>query len=251
MTTVFLVRHGRSTANTAGVLAGRAEGVELDDTGRQQAADAAARLADVPLVAAVTSPVLRCVQTTDLLLGGRELPVHQEPGLTECDYGDWTGHRLAELADNPLWKVIQAQPSAVRFPGGEAMTQMSARAIASIRDWDRRIAAEHGEQAAWLAVSHGDVIKAILADALGLHLDGFQRIMVDPASIQAIRYTDQRPYVVTMNSTTASLAGVLPADPATAADAAVGGGLGAQALAGGPNSAHLPGGSVPPAGAGA
>ncbi|GAB3622261.1 histidine phosphatase family protein [Mariniluteicoccus endophyticus] len=234
MTTVFLVRHGRSTANTAGVLAGRAEGVDLDATGRDQALDAGARLASVPLVAAVASPVLRCQQTADLLLAGRDVPRFTESGLTECDYGDWTNKKLGELAGEPLWKVIQAQPSAVRFPGGEAMTEMSARAVAAMREWDRRIAAEHGEHAAWVAVSHGDVIKAILADALGLHLDGFQRIIVDPASIQVIRYTEQRPYVVTMNSTSTGLEGVVTkpdTDGTPPSDAVLGGGAGAQAIA--------------------
>lgn len=226
MTTVFLVRHGRSTANSSGVLAGRAEGVELDDTGREQARGAATRLADVPLAAAVVSPVLRCVQTADLLLGDRPVPRFEEPGLAECDYGDWTNRPLKELAGEPLWQVVQTHPSAVRFPGGESMTGMWARAVGAVREWDRRIAAEHGEAAAWLAVSHGDVIKAVLADALGLHLDGFQRIMVDPASVQVIRYTDQRPFVATMNSTAAPLSALVPRGPASA-DAAVGGGLGA------------------------
>ncbi|OYN99680.1 histidine phosphatase family protein [Enemella evansiae] len=234
MTTLFLVRHGRSTANTAGVLAGRAEGVELDDIGREQARATAARLAGVPLAAAVSSPITRCVQTAELLLAGREpapeLIPQLEPGLTECDYGEWTGHKLSELAGNELWKTVQRHPSAAVFPGGEALTQMYARAVESVRGWDRRIATEHGEKAAWLAVSHGDVIKSILADALGLHLDSFQRIMVDPASVSVIRYTASRPYVVTMNSTAGELAPLVPAeDDDNNTDAAVGGGLGARA----------------------
>lgn len=233
MTTLFLVRHGRSSANTAGVLAGRSEGVELDDTGREQARTAGARLAGVPLVAAVSSPITRCVQTTELLLEGRELTPaltpQLEPGLTECDYGEWTGHKLSELAGNDLWKTVQRHPSAAVFPGGESLTQMYARAVESVRGWERRIAAEHGEKAAWVAVSHGDVIKSILADALGLHLDSFQRIMVDPASVSVIRYTASRPYVVTMNSTAGELAPLVPAEEENDSDAAVGGGLGARA----------------------
>ncbi|OYO22143.1 phosphoglycerate mutase [Enemella dayhoffiae] len=235
MTTLFLVRHGRSTANTAGVLAGRAEGVELDETGQEQARAVGERLAGVPLAAVVTSPIQRCVQTTELLLGDRGLTPALEPGLTECDYGEWTGHKLTELASHDLWQTVQRQPSAARFPGGEALTQLSARAIDTVREWDRRLHAEHGDRAAWLAVSHGDVIKAILADALGLHLDSFQRIMVDPASVSVIRYTESRPYVVTMNSTTGPLASLIPpaeGDP----DAAVGGGLGAHAQQPGPTA---------------
>lgn len=232
MTTLFLVRHGRSTANTAGVLAGRSTGVELDDTGRDQARAAAARLAGVPLVAAVTSPITRCAQTTELLLAGRPdaatLAPQYEPGLTECDYGEWTGRKLSDLAGEQLWQTVQRHPSAAVFPGGEGLTQMYARAVDAARGWERRIAAEHGDRAAWVAVSHGDVIKSILADALGLHLDSFQRIMVDPASVSVIRYTESRPYVVTMNSTSGDLAALLPAEDA-GTDAAVGGGLGGQA----------------------
>jgi len=225
MTTLFLVRHGRSTANTAGVLAGRSDGVELDETGLDQAAMVGVRLAGVPLVSAVISPILRCRQTADVMLSGREVPQETEDRLTECDYGDWTGRTLKELAGEELWKTVQRHPSAAVFPGGEAMTDLSARAVAAVRAWDRVLRDRHGDNAAWVAVSHGDVIKAILADALGMHLDAFQRIMVDPASVSVIRYTDARPYVVTMNSLSGDLAGLLP--PADASnDAAVGGGAG-------------------------
>ena len=113
---------------------------------------------------------------------------------------------------------MQTQPSAVRFPGGESMTEMSARVVQTIRRWDAKIAAEHGDDAVWAAVSHGDPIKAILADALGLHLDSFQRIMVDPASLSMIRYTATRPYVVTTNSTNADLGKLLTPPPKKAAD---------------------------------
>ncbi|WP_432560462.1 histidine phosphatase family protein [Granulicoccus sp. GXG6511] len=232
MTTLFLVRHGRSTANTAGILAGRSDGVELDETGREQAVAAGVRLAEVPLVSAIASPILRCRQTTEVMLGDRAIPTEVDDRLTECDYGDWTGQSLKELAGEDLWKTVQQQPSAAVFPGGEAMTALSARAVAAVRDWDRTLRARHGDHAAWVAVSHGDVIKAILADALGMHLDAFQRIMVDPASVSVIRYTDARPYVVTMNSLSGDLAKLVP--PAEAGDdAAVGGGAG---VAGGPET---------------
>lgn len=228
MTTLFLVRHGRSTANTAGVLAGRAEGVELDETGRDQAVSAGRRLAQVDLAAVVCSPIHRCVQTAELLLDGRQVPLFDEPGLTECDYGEWTGKKLTDLGGEELWKTVQEQPSAAIFPGGEAMTAMYARSVAAVRGWERRLHAEHGPYAAWAAVSHGDVIKAILADALGVHLDQFQRIMVDPGSVSVVRYTAARPYVVTLNSTEADLS-ALVAREATGTDAAVGGGLGGGA----------------------
>ena len=132
-----------------------------------------------------------------------------EQGLVECGYGEWTGKSLRELSKDKLWRTVQQQPSAVRFPGGESMAEMSARAIGAARAWDARVEADHGPDAVWAAVSHGDVIKAIVADALGLHLDSFQRIVVDPASISIIRYTAARPYLITANSTMVDLAAYL------------------------------------------
>ena len=109
---------------------------------------------------------------------------------------------IKELAKDPLWKVVQTQPSAALFPGGETLAEVSARAVAAVRDWDARL----GDDAVWVACSHGDVIKAILADALGLHLDQFQRIVVDPCSVSVVRYTDTRPYVLRANDTGGDLA---------------------------------------------
>src|SRR5215203_5769460 len=185
MTTVLLIRHGRTSANTAGVLAGRASGIGLDAAGAQQAADLASRLAGVHLRAIVTSPLRRCRQTAQALIAAQSdsCVYAVDQGLVECGYGDWTGRSLRELSKDKLWQSVQHQPSAVRFPGGESMTEMSSRAVSAIRGWDHRLATEHGEDAIWAAVSHGDVIKAILADALGMHLDSFQRLLVDPGSV--------------------------------------------------------------------
>jgi probable phosphomutase (TIGR03848 family) len=236
MTTVLLIRHGRTSANTAGVLAGRASGIGLDAAGAQQAADLASRLARVHLRAIVTSPLRRCRQTAQALIAAQSdsCVYAVDRGLVECGYGEWTGRSLRELSKDKLWSAIQQQPSAVRFPGGESMSEMSTRAIAAVRAWNTRIEAEHGGDAVWAAVSHGDLIKAILADALGMHLDSFQRIIVDPASISIIRYTAVRPYLITANSTTVDLASFLSPPrkrsrprPKSSKDAPVGGGLGA------------------------
>lgn len=234
MTTLLLVRHGRTTANVTGVLAGRTPGVDLDETGVGQARAAAGRLAGLPLTQVVTSPLRRCRHTTQLLVEGRTdaVEVVTENRLTECGYGEWSGRSLKDLAKEKLWATVQQTPSAVRFPGGEAMTEMSARAVAAVRERDHALAASVGDHVAWVAVSHGDVIKAVLADALGMHLDAFQRIVVDPASISVIRFTAGRPFVVSMNTTSGDLA-TLAAKPAPkgrrrspAGDAAVGGGMG-------------------------
>jgi probable phosphomutase (TIGR03848 family) len=222
--TVLLLRHGRTTANASGGLAGR-QPVELDDTGRDQARRVGERLRALPLAAVVSSPLIRCRQTLDLALP--DVVPALEDGLIECGYGDWEGRPLKELADDPLWPVVQQHPSAVVFPNGEAMAAMSARAVAAVRSWDTKIAAEHGPDALWVACSHGDVIKAIVADAMGLHLDQFQRIVADPASVTAIRYTATRPFLLRLNDT-ADLAALIPpkSEAAPSSDAAVGGGTG-------------------------
>jgi 2,3-bisphosphoglycerate-dependent phosphoglycerate mutase len=237
MTTVLLIRHGRTSANTAGVLVGRTSGVELDEAGNKQVAELAGRLSGVPLRAVVTSPLRRCRQTAQVVLSAQSdgCVMTVEQGLVECAYGEWTGRPLRELSKDKLWSAVQHQPSAVRFPGGESMSEMSARAIGAVRSWDARMEAQYGPHAVWAAVSHGDIIKAILADALGMHLDSFQRLVVDPASISIVRYTAARPYVITANSPTVDLAAFLSPPPKKARssrskppdDAAVGGGLGA------------------------
>ncbi|HLS40559.1 MAG TPA: MSMEG_4193 family putative phosphomutase [Ornithinicoccus sp.] len=202
MTTLVLVRHGRTTANSEGVLAGWTPGVRLDERGREQARTLGRRLADVPLAAVVTSPLKRCVQTAEALPGPRYL----EERLGECRYGAWTGRRLEELAKDPLWSRVQEAPSTVTFPpddvwASESLAEMQRRALAAVGDWDARVRREHGEDAVWVAVSHGDVIKAVLADALGTSLDRFQRIVVDPASVSVVQLTGRGPLVLRLNDT--------------------------------------------------
>ncbi|MCU1527723.1 MAG: histidine phosphatase [Frondihabitans sp.] len=226
MGTVILVRHGRTTANTAGMLAGRALGVKLDATGREQAARTAERLAVVPLVGVVSSPLERCRQTARYVLDKQnpELSFSIDKSITECDYGDWQGRPLKELATEKLWSVVQTQPSAAVFPGGESLAAMQARSVAAIRRHDAAFEAEHGPGAVWVAVSHGDIIKAILADAYGMHLDLFQRISVGPASVSIVRYGANRPDVVTTNTDSGDLSWLRASTPID--DAPVGGGAG-------------------------
>lgn len=233
MATVILVRHGRSTANTSGVLAGRSGGVPLDDTGIAQAERAGARLAAVPLAAVVTSPLERCRQTARRIVAAQpgEPAVRVERGIQECDYGEWTGRPIKDLAKEKLWTTVQQQPSAAQFPGGESLSAMMARAVAAVRRIDAEVSAEHGEHAVWVAVSHGDIIKALLADALGMHLDLFQRLHVDPASLSIIRYTATRPFVLGSNTHEGDLTWLRPARKRSSRrrnDAVVGGGAGPE-----------------------
>jgi probable phosphomutase (TIGR03848 family) len=229
MTTVVLVRHGL-THMTGPVLAGWTPGLHLDERGQKQAQAVAERLAPVAFDAIVSSPLDRCLDTAGFIRAaqteaGRDLALDVDRRIIECDYGDWTGKPLKDLVKDPMWKVVQAQPSAARFPAGESLTEVSSRAVAAVREWDARLP----EDAIWVACSHGDVIKAILADALGLHLDQFQRIVVDPCSVSIVRYTATRPYVLRSNDLGSDLTPFVPPKKRRrrkSEDATVGGGAG-------------------------
>jgi probable phosphomutase (TIGR03848 family) len=217
VTTVVLIRHGRTSANATGILAGRTPGVLLDAVGRRQARTLGTRLRDVTLDAVVHSPLERCVQTADGVLANRpDVARRADDRLSECDYGDWTGRSLADLAKDPLWPVIQDTPSSVTFPGGESMLGMAHRATTAIAEWS----AKHPE-GVLAVVSHGDVIKAILSDALGQPLDKFQGIVVGPGSLSVVRYHGDRAMVLRMNDTGRTL----PIQPGTG-QPTVGGGTG-------------------------
>ncbi|MGH3774336.1 MAG: histidine phosphatase family protein [Pseudonocardiaceae bacterium] len=213
MGTLILLRHGRSTANVAGVLAGRTPGVALDEHGRVEAEALIERLAQLPLAALVSSPLQRCRETLAPLALARALEVTVDDRFVEVDYGEWTGRELGKLGKEPLWKVVQTHPSAAVFPGGEGLAALQARAVAAVREWDAKLVAEHGPHLVWLVCTHGDVIKAILADALGLHLDGFQRIVANPCSISAISYTETRPFVQRVNDSGGDLKSLVPPKP--------------------------------------
>jgi probable phosphomutase (TIGR03848 family) len=263
MTVVLLVRHGL-TASTGKALTGWLPGISLNDRGRAQATAMAGRLAQVPLAAIVSSPLERCIETAGEIASGQVASEQRDAGTMavqvddrfgECRYGDWTGQSLRKLARDPLWRVVQAHPSAVRFPGpdGEAMTAMQQRAVAAVREWNEKL----GKDVSYLVCSHGDVIKAILADALGMHLDFSQRIQVDPCSLSVIRYTTLRPFVLRMNDTggdAEALAG-LAGQRARArgeSDAQIGGGAGsADGAVSAPAEQGMPGEQGAPDGAAA
>jgi probable phosphomutase (TIGR03848 family) len=207
VTTVLLVRHGL-TLLTGPVLAGWTPGVHLDERGRAQAAALGERLLPVPLAAVVVSPLERCRETAVAILAGRDPapPLHVDEQVGEVRYGTWTGRELRALRKEPLWAVVQGHPSAAVFPDGEGLAEMSARAVAAVRRWNAAL----GSGATYAIVSHGDVIKAVLADALGLHLDGFQRIGVDPCSLSVVRYAASGAHVERINDAGGSAAGLTP-----------------------------------------
>ncbi len=227
MTTLILVRHGRTPANREGILAGWTPGVHLDEVGIDQAAKAALRLNDLPITTVVTSPLERTMETAEAIIGTRTIPMEMDERIGECRYGDWTGRPLSELAKEPMWKVVQSQPSAAHFPGeeGESITQMAHRAIQAVHHWNAQV----GENGMYVMVSHGDVIKAIVSDALGAHLDLFQRVQIDPCSISVIEYTPRRPFAIHINDTGSDLARLIPKKRSRRSrkgDAVVGGGAG-------------------------
>ncbi|WP_051297730.1 histidine phosphatase family protein [Brevibacterium album] len=182
---IILIRHGESTANTAGVLAGRSDDVALTERGREQVAEARALVPELrePSVPVLTSPIARCVSTARILADDDGRAVVLE-ALAEVDYGDWTGRSIADLLREELWRTVRSVPSRARFPGGESLSEVYVRARLALAA--ARVRAEEAGAGAVVLVSHGDVIKLALAHALGVELDQFQRIAVAPASVSRI-----------------------------------------------------------------
>jgi probable phosphomutase (TIGR03848 family) len=227
MTTLILVRHGRTAANRNGILAGWTPGVQLDEKGIEQATAANLRLQGIPLSGLVSSPLERTVETSEIIVGDRDLDIALDPRIGECHYGDWTGRALKDLAKEPMWKVVQSQPSAAIFPGpdGESLRNMAHRAIDAVHHWNEQF----GPDGIYVMVSHGDVIKAIVSNALGTHLDLFQRVQIDPCSISVIEYTSSRPFAIHVNDTGSDLTRLVPTKKSRrgkSGDAVVGGGSG-------------------------
>jgi probable phosphoglycerate mutase len=205
-TLLLLVRHGQ-TPTTGKVLPGRAKGLELAEAGHQQAAAAAERIAPfADRVAAVyASPLERTRQTAAPIAKALGQRVRVDRGLLEADFGDWTGAELKALMKLPEWKTVQHRPSTFRFPGGESFAEMQLRITGAL---DKMVAGHPGKVV--VAVSHADPIKAAVAQAMGTHLDLFQRIVVSPCSVTAIAHGPGGPIVLCVNSTGRDLTGLAP-----------------------------------------
>jgi probable phosphomutase (TIGR03848 family) len=199
-TLVLFVRHGQ-TPTTGKVLPGRAPGLHLADKGSQQAEAVAARIAalqngDRRVAAVYASPLERTRETAAPIARALDLRVRRSRGLLECEFGEWTGAELKKLSKLPEWRTVQRNPSGFRFPGGESFTEMQTR-IGTAVETIRR---DHPGQTV-VAVSHADPIKAAVAQAMGMHLDLFQRIVISPCSVSAILYGADGPIVLAVNST--------------------------------------------------
>ena len=179
MPKIVLIRHAHSTANAAGVLSGQMPNVHLSKSGQEQAERLAERLGRLTISQVQVSPMDRCTETLAPWLAkyGKNVTVLTEPNLIEVDYGKWSGKKLSTLSRAKLWRKVQGQPSAVTFPEGESLAQMQVRAMKAVHDFFA------SDLELTIMVSHGDVIKAIVASSMGMHLDDFQRIVIDPASI--------------------------------------------------------------------
>lgn len=194
-TTVILVRHGK-TPTTGSVLPGRAKGLHLGDEGIAQAERAAARIGELNIAAIYASPMERTQDTAAPIAKATKLRIRTRAGLNECDFGDWTGKKLSDLRKLPEWATVQKYPSGFRFPGGESFAEMQARITGTIND----LAAEHPGETI-VAVSHADCIKAAVAQAMGTHLDLFQRIVISPCSLSVVMISAGGPAVLAVNST--------------------------------------------------
>ena len=197
---LVLIRHAHSEANAAGILSGRLPNVHLSEKGIAQSEHLAVRLGNFPVANLRISPMERCFETISPWINSIVFPnnprfeptIDQE--LTEVDYGSWSGKKLAVLSKNKLWKTVQESPSRMYFPKGEGIAQMQSRAMKSVHD-----AVSSKAKGSAVLVSHGDVIKSIVASALGMHLDEFQRIVIDPASISILDYSTTKPRVLLLN----------------------------------------------------
>lgn len=181
---LYLVRHGLSTANQDGILAGRDNSVSLSEIGRRQAKETAKKLKGEEIKSIFASPIYRCLETAEPISQALNLPVQVKENLQEMDYGSWSGQKLSKLSKKKEWSQIQSNPSSFRFPNGESFRQMQKRVSLEIQNF-----IEFGENA--VIVSHGDLIKMMIAILLGSKLDAFQRIRINPASISTIEFSGQ------------------------------------------------------------
>jgi probable phosphoglycerate mutase len=209
---LVLIRHAHSESNAAGILSGRIPNVHLSAKGVKQSEQLSQRLGSFPVAQMRISPMERCFETVSpwinefVLAANPRFEPTIDPMLNEVDYGDWSGKRLATLSLKKEWKTVQESASRMYFPGGEGIAAMQSRAMKSVHE-----VASLSDSKVAVFVSHGDVIKSIVASALGMHLDEFQRIIIDPASVSVIEYHSVKPRILLVNDTRAVVTDLLKA----------------------------------------
>lgn len=195
MTLLLLIRHGTNDW-VHGRLAGWTPGVRLNEAGRKQAQALSERLGDIPIAAVYSSPLERTVETAQAIAAPRNLNVRLVEGVGEVRYGEWTGGELKELSQHELWPGVQFYPSGTRFPGGESLGEVQMRAIATLDG----IRAQHPDEII-AVVSHADLIKLVISYYIGIHIDLFQRLVINPASLTALAFERMGPRLVAFNDT--------------------------------------------------
>lgn len=195
MTTFLLIRHG-AHALGGGIIAGRSPGVHLSDLGREQAGELADRLSHLAIAAIYSSPMERTRETAQPLADRLHLDVQIHDALNEIDFGEWMGQSIDELRKHPLWAAWNEYRSGTRIPGGESMLETQLRAVREVE----YLRTEHPNQCLAL-FSHGDVIKSVVAYALGMPLDMFRRIEIGLASVSIVAIGDYGPWVLAVNNT--------------------------------------------------
>jgi probable phosphomutase (TIGR03848 family) len=214
MARIVLLRHAHSVANEKNLLAGRTAGISLSKTGKEQARDLISRLGTIQFDEVAISPLQRCRETIDpwLTSTGAKSRIVVDESVSEVDYGNWSGKTLSSLRRKAQWKIVQDFPSQMTFPEGESLLEMQGRALSGFY----RLNAVKGKGPR-LLVSHGDVIKSIVAHCLGMHLDQFQRLVIEPASLtiidtdsgtsRLVRFNDAKGFLSSEKSTNQSALG--------------------------------------------
>jgi probable phosphomutase (TIGR03848 family) len=209
---LVLIRHAHSQSNASGVLSGRLPNIHLSEKGIKQSQQLSERLGNFAVAQLRVSPMERCFETISpwlndvVLKNSPDFEPIIDPSLNEVDYGHWSGKKLITLARKKEWRTVQESPSRMYFPGGEGIAQMQSRAMSVVHEL-----ATLPDSKTAVIVSHGDVIKSIVASALGTHLDEFQRIIIDPASVSVLDYSGIKPRVLLLNDTRAVVTDLLQA----------------------------------------
>ena len=198
MPQIYLVRHGRTTANKDGVLAGRTKGVNLDNEGLKQVLNTSFVLSEIKFKKVFSSPMERCISTAEIILKNNKhkskLQISND--LNECDYGTWQNRKLKDLRKEKLWKAVQNSPSKVTFPEGESFPNILNR----IKKFILKEAMKLKKDDNLLIVSHGDPIRLFVAYCLGIDLDKFQKVVIDPSSISIVYNWKKELLVKSMNN---------------------------------------------------
>lgn len=209
---LVLIRHAHSQSNASGVLSGRLPNIHLSEKGIKQSQQLSERLGNFAVAQLRVSPMERCFETISpwlndvVLKNSPDFEPIIDPSLNEVDYGHWSGKKLITLARKKEWRTVQESPSRMYFPGGEGIAQMQSRAMSVVHEL-----AKLPDSKTAVIVSHGDVIKSIVASAVGTHLDEFQRIIIDPASVSVLDYSGIKPRVLLLNDTRAVVTDLLQA----------------------------------------